>query len=627
MDGNRIKATIGNALILIGLLLTNPSIKATTNDLDLKVEPPFWWTDFKSSKLQLMVFGKDISLFDVISRDKNIIIESIEKTDNSDYLFINLVLNKETAGSFKLSFHKNNETYFLTYELKKRHSKSALRKGFSSEDVIYLITPDRFANGDYSNDSDSNYEDKLNKEFEGGRHGGDIQGIIDNLDYLEDMGFTQLWLNPVLENAQEKYSYHGYSTTDYYKVDPRMGSNELYVKLSREAEIKQIGLIKDIVLNHIGSGHWWMKSLPSNDWLNFSGKCSPTNHKRETLHDPYAAEEDKKQFADGWFVPTMPDLNQRNSLLKNYLIQNSIWWIEYANLSGLRIDTYPYSDKNFLSEYTKAIMEEYPNFSIVGEEWSINPAVVAYWQRGTKRHDDYESNLNSVMDFPLQAALVEGLSQKDSWKDGWQRVYSSLATDFLYGEPENIMVFADNHDMSRIFTQLNHDIELAKLAMTFILTTRGIPQFFYGTEILMNNKGTDSHGIIRTDFPGGWEEDKKNAFTGQGLTDSEQQFQSYIKKLLNWRKGSTAIKKGKMKHYAPSDGVYVYFRQIKNETVMVVLNKNKESRKINPSNYSSVIGQAINSKQGTKDIINGKVISLAKPFEVPAKSAMILEIN
>ena len=613
---------------VICLLLFSCHSLANGNDQNnIKIEPPFWWAGFENSHLQLMVHGREISKYRVSLNNKDIKLKSIEKVDNPNYLFINLDLSKAKPDNIEIQFASPSETFIYSYQIRKRGELSKNREGFNDKDVIYLITPDRFANGDVKNDSIDAYRDKLQRDFEGGRHGGDIQGIINHLDYIEEMGFTQVWLNPVLENAQEKYSYHGYSTTDYYRVDPRMGNNQLYVELSNKARQKKIGLIKDIVLNHIGSGHWWMKDLPTKDWINFAGQFSATNHKRESLHDPYAVEEDKKQFADGWFVPTMPDLNQKNLFVKNYLIQNSIWWIEFANLSGLRIDTYPYSDKAFLSEYTKSIMKEYPNFSIVGEEWSVNPAVVAYWQRGSKRHDDYESELSSVMDFPLQTALVQGLAQKDSWQDGWHRVYASLATDFLYGEPENIMVFADNHDMSRIYTQLNHDVELTKLALTFILTTRGIPQIFYGTEILMDNKGTDSHGIIRTDFPGGFAGDKQNAFSGEGLSEQQIQFQTDLKKLLNWRKTSKAIRDGSLKHYSPIDDVYVYFRVLDKQVVMVVLNKANSKKTIEPRRYRSILGEAIDKNFSGVNVMNNERAPLSQSFQVSAKSAKILEIN
>ena len=437
------------------------------------------------------------------------------------------------------------------------------------------------------------------------------------------MGFTQIWTMPIMENDMQKYSYHGYSTTDYYTVDPRFGSNELYVELTHKAAQKGIGTIQDVILNHIGSEHWWMKDKPSKDWINNNGKFVPTTHMREALHDPHAVESDVIGFNDGWFVPTMPDLNQRNPLLATYLIQNAIWWIEYAQLSGLRVDTYSYSDMAFLSNWTARIMAEYPNLNIVGEEWSVNPSIVAFWQKGSNRHNDYQSSLPSVMDFPTQVKLVNALTQPETWATGLRELYESLASDFVYGDPYNLVVFGDNHDMSRIFSQLNEDIPLFKMAMSYVMTTRGIPQVFYGTEILMANPGTDDHGIIRTDFPGGWQGDKVNAFTGEGLNEAQKDAQSFMKKLMNWRKGSEAITAGKLSHYTPKDGVYVYFRYSENDKVMVVLNKNTGTKSVSLERFNKLLA---GTKRAT-NVLTNESLKLDKTLSVSAQSALILDLQ
>ncbi|TQV89873.1 alpha-amlyase [Aliikangiella coralliicola] len=590
-----------------------------------RIEPPFWWAGMKDNRLQLMVHGNNISNLTVESPSKKLKVESWQSTNNPNYLFINLSLQNTPHGTYQLHFLENKKVVnTIDYQIKSRESNSANRRGFNSADVIYLITPDRFANGDSSNDEVDSLKEKLDRQNPDGRHGGDIQGVIDNLDYIHKMGFTQLWLNPVLENDQPQYSYHGYSTTDYYRIDERYGSNRLYRELSREAKRKEIGLIKDIILNHIGSEHWWMKDLPAEDWINHNAKFSPTSHKRESLHDPHGVAEDRNGFADGWFVPTMPDLNQRNPMLANYLIQNSIWWIEYADLSGIRLDTYSYSDKKFLTDYTQRIVAEYPEFTMVGEEWSINPAIVAYWQKGKRRHDDYQSDLTSLMDFPLQDALVKGLTEKDSWSDGFQKLYATIAGDFIYANPEKLVIFPDNHDMGRIFTQLKHDVALTKMALVFFATTRGIPQFFYGTEILMDNKESDSHGVIRSDFAGGWKSDKRNAFSGSGLSNSQSEMQLFMKKLLNWRKNSPVIHTGKLTHYAPQNGVYVYFRHNQSSKVMVVLNKNKGTVVINPEKFPSMLKDE-KGRVG-RDIFTERKYSMNKAIEVEGMSALVLDI-
>ncbi|SVA76061.1 uncharacterized protein METZ01_LOCUS128915, partial [marine metagenome] len=460
--------------------------------------------------------------------------------------------------------------------------------------------------------------DRGNKD---GRHGGDIQGIIGHLDYIEKMGFTQIWLNPVLENDQQRYSYHGYSTTNYYNIDPRFGSNEVYKELSSKAKLRDIGLIMDLILNHIGSEHWWMKDMPSEDWINNNGDFVRSNHIHESVHDPYLTKSQKDLFSSGWFVKTMPDLNQNNKFLENYLIQNSIWWIEYADLSGFRIDTYPYIDKNFLSVWSERIATEYPNFNFVGEEWSSNITMVSYWQQGSNRYDDYRSFIPSMMDFPLQEALVNSLLSKETWETGIKDLYKVLANDYLYGNPYNLVVFAGNHDMTRIFSQLNEDMDLYKMAMTYIYTTRGIPQVYYGTEILM--EGPADHGTLRADFPGGWNNDKVNAFKGSGLKNEQKDAQSFTKKLLNWRKESLPVTQGKFIHFYPSGGVYIYFRKYEDELVMVLMNNNNKTKNISTDRFFELLAD---KKQGIS-IVGNKVYDLTTKINLPGKSALILEIH
>lgn len=593
---------------------------------ELSVSPPNWWAGMASPHVELMVYGNDIADDKVSVVKGNAAVTESVALDSENYLFVTLDTSKSKAGDIELVFtDPDGSKREMTYSLMNRKQNSAAREGFGPKDAIYLIAPDRFANADKNNDNIDGYVDTVNRSEKGGRHGGDIKGIIDNLDYISELGFTQIWTMPLLENAMDNYSYHGYSTTDYYNIDPRFGTNEDYITLSNKANDAGVGLIMDMVLNHIGSNHLWMEDMPSKDWINNDGKFVGTTHKRESLHDPHAIDSDIKGFSDGWFVPTMPDLNQRNPHLANYLIQNAIWWVEYANLSGIRVDTYSYPDKAFLSAWTQRVMQEYPNLNIVGEEWSVNPAITAYWQRGSHKHDDYVSALPSVMDFPLQTAVVKALDSEESWNSGFITIYETLATDFLYSEPNNLVIFPDNHDMSRIFTQVGHDIDKWNMAMTLFLTTRGIPQVFYGTEILMQNEGTTDHGIIRTDFPGGWQEDTdKNAFTGEGLTDNERWAQKRTKQLLSLRKTHPHLFEGDMKHYAPKDGVYTYFRlssETQDGALMVVLNKQETS--IDLSEYTEVIG-GFSTLTRLRD---GAEFTLTDTVALPAMSATVFVVQ
>ncbi|NMP30009.1 glycoside hydrolase family 13 protein [Thalassotalea sp. M1531] len=621
------KSIISKTTYLLSAICLSLSCTTSAKKYEIEhLEPAFWWVDMQQKELQLLVHGENISELSPRINSDQIILKKVNKVDNPNYLFLDIIVREGTSPhTINIEFLEGDKIATnYQYQLKAKNKNHAADVSYSSKDVIYLITPDRFANGDKSNDKVPSLTEGLDRQHPGGRHGGDIQGIIDRLAYIEDMGYTQLWLNPVIENNQPNYSYHGYSATDFYNVDARYGDNALYKKLSDEAQKRGIGLIIDIVLNHGGSGHWWHNDLPMADWYNNQGKAYlGTNHKREALHDPYAADIDAQTFSDGWFVPTMPDLNQKNPFMAKYLIQNTLWWIEFANLSGIRVDTYSYPDKAFLSEWTKRVTQEYPNINIVGEEWTTNPAIVSYWQKGKQTPDGYQSYLPSVMDFPIQDGLVKSLKNKENWNTGLNELYRVLANDFLYPAPDNLVIFPDNHDMSRIFTQLDEDYELFKIAMTFMMTTRGIPQIFYGTEILMSNPGTDDHGVIRTDFPGGWPTDSINGFTGKGLTNRQKSAQQFMKKLLNWRKNTPTIHQGKLMHYAPENGVYVYFRYDEYSKYMVVINKNTEATEIDMSRFSQMLGKA----KSLNPVLNNRPITIEQTMIMPAKTATIYQVH
>jgi glycosidase/predicted alpha/beta superfamily hydrolase len=590
-----------------------------------RLEPAFWWVGMKDSHLQLMVHGERIAELAPAIEYPGVAIVGVTRTDNPNYLFINLTLAESThPGRFRIDFGRDSVAVLShEYELLAREPGSAARVGFGPGDVIYLVTPDRFANGNPGNDGVAGYRQGPDRRDPNGRHGGDLQGLLDHLDYVAGMGFTQLWLNPVLQNDQPQGSYHGYAITDYYQVDARFGDNALYRTLSLEARERGVGLIMDVVLNHCGLEHWWMRDPPARDWINHGGHFAGTSHNHESLQDPHGAAADRDAMSSGWFVPTMPDLNQRNPLLATYLIQNSLWWIEYAGLSGLRVDTWPYSDKDFLVEWTRRVMAEYPALNIVGEEWSTDPAIVSYWQRGKSRTDGYISQLPSLMDFPLQDAAVRAFGEEEGRATGLIRIYRALADDSLYADPYNLVVFPDNHDMSRILTQLGGRPELDRMATTFFLTTRGIPQQFYGDEILMANPGTDAHGVIRSDFPGGWAGDAVSGFTGEGLKTTQREAREYTRRLLQWRKGADAIHRGRLTQFAPVDGSYVYFRQSDRQKIMVVINKSLDAQRLDTARFQEMIG----GDTLATDVLTGQQHRLDQSLEVPGSSATVLELT
>ena len=607
------------AIIMAALITT-----VTFGQID-RVEPPSWWTGMKNSELQLMVHGEKVSDAVVSVEWPGIVIKDVHKAKSPNYLFIDLNLESGVKpGIFDIVFtYPGGTATRWKYTLKERDKGSSERIGFNTSDVIYLLMPDRFANGDKSNDEVEGMKEGINRNDPTGRHGGDVKGISDNLEYLKKLGFTSIWLNPILENNQTRTSYHGYATTDFYRVDPRYGSNEEYAQLGKKLESMGMKMIMDMIFNHCGNEHWWMDDLPFSDWLNFQDGYVQTNHRRTVNQDPNASEYDKKMMTDGWFVRTMPDLNQKNPFMAKYLIQNSIWWIEYAGLAGIRMDTYPYPDKYMMAEWNRQVLAEYPHFNIVGEEWSENPAIVSYWQRGQKNRDGYDGLIPSMMDFPLQMNLVKALNEKESHTSGWAKLYETLASDFLYPDPKNLTIFPDNHDMPRFYMQVGMDTGLYKLGIAYILTTRGIPQIYYGSEILMTHKEGNDHGYIRKDFPGGWEGDVINGFTGKGLSKKEKDMQKFFSTIQNWRKDADVIHNGKMMHFVPDDGIYVFFRYNKEKSVMVILNKNRTKRDLPLEQFM----ERLEGYSTGRDIITGKSFKLKDKIEVPGKDPLILELS
>ena len=612
---------------IIGMLtlsFTSIAVNAAAPVIE-RIEPSHWWTGMQSEHLQLMIHGKDIADSTPELTYPNVSIESVTRVSNHNYLFVDVRIRPDARpGTLPLRFRQGNTVITYPYQLQQREPGSAMRRSFGNEDVILNLMPDRFANGDPNNDNMPGFLDQANRSSNSkGRHGGDIKGIVDHLDYIAGLGYTMIWPTPLVENNQKAYSYHGYAATDFYKVDARFGSNEDYKNMVRLAKQKGIGVIQDIVLNHIGNDHWWMKDMPAKDWISFDGQFVPTRHAHSVVGDPYASAADKQNFTQGWFSDTMPDLNQKNPLVATYEIQNSIWWVEYAGLAGLRIDTYGYSDTDFLSQWSRRLTEEYPNLNMVGEEWSLNPATVAYWQRGKVHRNGYTSYLPSLMDFPLQDGLRTALSEPETDFSGLVKLYQALGNDEEYPNPTNLVLFEGNHDLSRLYTIFNDDPGLVRLAIAYVATAPRIPQFYYGTEVLMTSAKGKDDGEARKDFPGGWPGDTVNAFTGKGLNDEQIKTQSFMKKLLQWRKTQAAIHHGKMLHYLPEHGVYTYFRYNDQQIVMVLLNKNKTATTIDTQRFEEILKGHVSAI----DVINEKDIDIAHTISIPPESALILNVK
>lgn len=596
-----------------------------------KVEPMFWWKGMKNPEVQILVYGKDISKYGIELSDQ-IKIKDIQKTENPNYVFVTVNTNNVNKSSFKINIkNKNKVVDSYTYELKDRQPNSANRSSFTSKDVVYLIMPDRFANGDESNDSKKVLTDKANRSIPDSRHGGDLRGIINNVDYIQNLGATAVWLTPVNEDNEKQHSYHGYAQTDLYKIDGRYGTNEDYRELSRELNKRGMYLIQDYVTNHWGISHWMIQDLPSQDWIHkFPGGKDGfrrSNYRTTTQFDKNASEIDKKEALDGWFDYTMPDMNQSNPLVLNYLTQNAIWWIEYAELGGMRVDTYPYNNKEGMAKWVKAITTEYPNFNIVGEAWMYSPAHISYWQKDSKiaEIDNYNSHLPSVMDFNLFSELPKAIKEEESWDKGMIKLYNSFTNDFLYPNVNNMFVFMENHDTERWNEMMNGNINDYKLGLSLISTVRGIPQVYYGSEIGMRGDKSKGDADIRRDFPGGWKADQQNAFTNEGRTLEQKQFHDFTAKVFNWRKNKEVIHSGKTKHYMPQQNVYVYFRYNEKESVMVVLNANSEKQTFKLDRFT----ESLDGITSGKEIISDKTfpIKSSEEISIDGKTAMIIELK
>ncbi|WP_316808440.1 glycoside hydrolase family 13 protein [Pedobacter agri] len=591
-----------------------------------RIEPMFWFAGMHNPKLQLLVHGENIATSNVTLSYPGVKLVKVNKVENPNYLFLDLELSSAVkSGTFPINFTaKGKKIFSYTYELKNRDKSAGRIQGVTQKDFIYLLMPDRFSNGDKSNDVVQGLaETALNRDSMYYRHGGDIQGVINHLDYLKDLGITTVWMTPEIENDMAKASYHGYAVTDHYKIDPRYGTNELFKKYVETAHAKGMKVIKDIVHNHIGTGHWFFKDLPMKSWVHQWPTYTQTSYRDQTVMDIHAAAADRKKMLDGWFVPSMPDLDQTNPYVQNYLTQNHIWWIEYAGIDGLRLDTYAYNDPVYMADWALKLKAEFPHLSVFGETLVTAVPNQAYFTEGNTVSRGFDTHLQGITDAVLKDAIYEGINGKNGWVDGINRIYAILSHDFLYKNPNTNCIFLDNHDMSRFYSMVGEDFDKYKMGMALLLTMRGIPQMYYGTEILMKNF-SNPDGLVRSDFPGGWDGDKKDKFIADGRTNKENEAFNFVKTLANYRKNSPALQSGKLMQFVPEDDIYVYFRYNKTVkgTVMVISNNTEKEKTLNTERFA----ERITGVTSAKNIISGENVQI-KEIKVPSKTTLVLELN
>ena len=630
--------------LLLGTTLTmNAAVKID------RIEPTDWYVGLKDASLQLMVYGKDIKTADVTTDYPGVKIDSLVRLDSPNYLLVYMNVKDAQPGTMTLLFQQGKQKKKVNYTLTAREKKGEERYGFSNADVLYMLMPDRFASGRTDNDQIKGMRPYKNDRTQPSlRHGGDLEGIRQHLDYFKELGVTALWFTPVLENDSPDHgtqsTYHGYATTNYYRVDPRFGSNEEYRQLCDEAHAKGIKIVMDMIFNHSGYEHPWTLDMPSKDWLNTPEWLSPenqakavemktmdgaakvndkylqTSYKLTPVVDPYASKIDLHETVDGWFVPTMPDLNQRNPHVIKYLIQNSIWWIETVGIDGIRMDTYPYADRDAMAQWMKIIGEEYPNFNTVGETWVTEPAYTAAWQKDSKLSEK-NSYLPTVMDFAFYDRINQAKNEEtDAWWNGFNRIYNNFVYDYLYPNPSNVMAFLENHDTDRFLGEGKDTVAL-KQALALLLTVNRTPQLYYGTEVLMNGTKHITDGNVRKDFPGGFPGDTKNCFTREGRTQAENAMFDWLSRLLHWRQGNDVIIKGKQTQFIPFNGIYVIARQYQGKTVLTILNGNRKQADMQLDRYAEVIGNTT----AAKDVITGRTVKLDKKLSLKSRQTLILE--
>ena len=605
--------------IFFSLLLLNYNSEAQKLQ---RIEPMFWFAGMQDSNLQLMIHGKNVALNSINLKYKGVKLVKVNRVENPNYLFVDLEISKSAKpGVFPINLSYEGKTQVYNYELRARDQSANQFQGVTNKDFIYLIMPDRFANGDKTNDVIAGMnETALNRDSMYYRHGGDLEGIINRLDYLKDLGVTTIWLNPVLENNEFKTSYHGYANTENYKIDPRFGTNELYKKLVSECHKRGLKMIKDLVHNHIGSQHFTMLDMPMKNWVHQWSNYTKTSYREQVHMDPYASKTDKDLMLNGWFDKHMPDLNHDNPYVKNYITQSHIWWIEYSGLDGFRLDTYAYNDLNFMAEWAKKIKNQYPNFTFFGETWVHGVPNQAYFTQGNKINQLFDTHLQGVTDFQALWGINEALNGKFGWMDGVVKLYNTFANDFVYEDPTRNVVFLDNHDLSRFYSVVGEDFDKFKSGISWLLTTRGIPQFYYGTEILMKNF-SNPDGLVRSDFPGGWDSDKTNKFNAEGRTAKENEAFNHVRTLANYRKNNPVLQTGKMMQFVPEEGVYVYFRYDDQKTVMVIMNSETNEKSININRFNEII----KANKFGKNILNQNILKLDE-IKISPKTTLVLEL-
>ena len=602
-----------------------------------RVEPLSWWTGMKMP-LQLLVHGENVSEYDVaIEGGKGVSVVKVNKADSPNYVFVDVkIAANAQPGTYYIVFSKDGQSFKYPYEIAAREAGSAERPSFTTADMIYLIMPDRFANGDTTNDSTDDTDDKYARNELFGRHGGDIQGIIDHLDYISDLGATAIWCTPLLEDNQPAHSYHGYACTDYYHIDSRFGTNDLFKEYVNKAHEKDLKIIMDIVPNHAGSAHWWMEDTPFADWYHVFDTYTGSNIAFSTNMDPNASKKDLYIQESGWFDRSMVDMNLDNPYVLRYFQQWAIWWVEWSGLDGFRVDTYPYNEKDPMSEWCAAVMNEYPNFNIVGECWTASIPQLAYWQGGNANKDGFNSNLKSVMDFPLHDALRAGLNEDwGGWGQGMVRVYDILSHDFLYHDLSNMMIFPGNHDTDRLGDALRKNPARVKIAMAMMATMRGYPQIFAGDELMFTSCDLSmGHGGLRVDFPGGWPGDEMDLFSAEGRAKATKntdgltvpkgqaaELFNYVSHLFQWRKTKEVIHNGKTMHFITRDNTYGYFRYNDTDVVFVYVNNSPESKNV-PWTYYSEISEGL---KGGVNVVTGEPCDVSDATVVPSQSILIVE--
>jgi glycosidase len=591
---------------------------------DLRVEPTNWWIGMKHNQVEILFQRADLASYQVrLGKTDGVKLLKVEKGDSPNYLFITLEISaKAPQQKAPIIFSKGENTFAYEYPILSRN-RALKAQGVTCRDVIYLIFPDRFANGDPSNDNVSGMLEGLQRHELTGRHGGDLKGIKDHLDYIQDLGISAIWLNPELENDQLEASYHGYAVTDHYRVDRRFGTNEQYRELVAECHKRNIKVVRDVVLNHIGDNHYWMKDLPTKDWVNQWPTYTKTNYRAPVLTDPYASEYDKKLFSDGWFDRRMPDLNQRNPHVANYLIQQTIWWIEWAGLDDLRIDTYTYSDQDFCTRWVTALLAEYPNLGMFGEAWEHAVPIQGFFADDQPmRRANFDSNLPGIIDFQLCFAIREALTREQGWTEGAAKIYYTLAQDYFYKDPYKNQIMLDNHDMTRFFTHVGENPEKFETGMAFLLTMRGIPQIYYATEILGTGLEAPSHGNIRKDFPGGWPVDAVNKFILEGRTAQENEAFNFTHTLIRYRNATPALQTGKLMQFVPENGAYVYFRYDDAKTVMIVLNFSNEDKTLETKRFA----ERLDGFSKAKNVATGEALEDLTKLALKKNAPLVLEL-